>query len=229
MCRTSQQLFGAAAVAGLWITTQARAAIILGESATASSSIGVPFDRGVLRAVDDSGVSAGDSSLVTPDQFHSSVPDGNMWLSSGVGFGGADPDPTYTVDLGAVYGVTGLRVWNYNENSNNPAAFTMRGVRDTIVLISLDNSTYVPLGLFTIAQAPGNDTYAGDFVNVAAFNGGNPLPFRYFRLDIQSSWGGDSNFYGLSEIMFEGQIVPEPGSALLLSVATAGLLARRRR
>ena len=107
--------------------------------------------------------------------------------------------------------------------------FTMRGVRDTIVLISLDNPTYVPLGLFTIAQAPGSDTYAGDFVNVAAFNGGNPLPFRYFQLDIQSSWGGDSNFFGLSEIMFEGQIVPEPGSALLLSVATAGLLARRRR
>ena len=82
---------------------------------------------------------------------------------------------------------------------------------------------------FTINQAPGNDFYTGDFVNVAACNGGNPLPFRCFRLDIQSSWGGDNSFYGLSEIMFEGTIVPEPGSALLLGIATAGLLSRRRR
>ena len=225
----SWPFFGAAAVAGLCITHQSRAAIIFGETATASSSIGAPFDRGVLRGIDDSGLNPGDASLATPDQSHTSVPDTNMWLSSGAGFGGVDPDPTYTVDLGAVYGVTGLRVWNYNENSNNPAVFTMRGVRDTNILISLDNVSYVPLGLFTVAQAPGNDSYAGDFVNVAAFNGGNPLPFRYFRLDIQSSWGGDNSFYGLSEIMFEGTIVPEPGSALLLGLATVGLLSRRRR
>jgi len=229
MKRTSRQLFGAAAVTSLWVTTHAPAAIITGETATASTSIGLPFDRGVLRGIDDSGLNPGDGSLATPDQFHSSVPDGNMWLSSGVGFGGSDPDPTYTVDLGAVYNVTGLRVWNYNENSGNPGLFTMRGVQNTNVLISLDNSTYVPLGLFTIAQAPGNDSYAGDFVNVAAFNGGNPLPFRYFQLDIQSSWGGDSNFFGLSEIMFEGTIVPEPGSAALFGLAMTGLLARRRR
>jgi hypothetical protein len=39
----------------------------------------------------------------------------------------------------------------------------------------------------------------------------------------------DNSFYGLSEIAFEGTIVPEPGSALLLGIATSGLLSRRRR
>src|SRR6186713_1087895 len=108
MRRTSRELLGAATLASLWISTQARAAIIVGETATASSAIGLPFDRGVLRGIDDSGLNPGDGSLATADQFHSSVPDGSMWLSSGSGFGGVDPDPTYTVDLGAVYGVTGL-------------------------------------------------------------------------------------------------------------------------
>ncbi len=230
MRKLSGQLLGAAAVAGLWIAPQAPAAIILGGTATASSSIGAPFDRGVLHAVDGSGLSPGDGSLATPDQFHSAVPEGTMWLSAGDGFGGQDFDPTYTVDLGAAYDVSGLRVWNYNEDSLNPAAFTKRGIQDTIVLISLDNVNYAPLGLFTIAQATGNAGYAGDFVDVLALNGGSPLTFRYFQLDIQSNWGGDNNFYGLSEIMFEGNlVVPEPGSTSLAGLVITGLLARRRR
>ncbi len=227
MKRTPQLSLAAATLAGLGIAPCANAAIISGHTATASSTIGAPFDRGILRGVDDSGLSPGDGSLTTPDQSHTGVPDGSMWLSSGTAFGGADLNPTYTVDLGAVYGVTGIRIWNYNEDSGNPAAFTRRGIQSTNVLVSLDNINYLPLGLFTIAQAPGTNTYTGDFVNVLALNGGSPLTFRYFQLDIQSNWGGDNNFYGLSEIKFEA--IPEPGSTAFFGLAVSGLLARRRR
>lgn len=229
MRRTSRQLLGAAAFAGLWVTTHAPAAIIFGETSTASSSIGAPFDRGNIRAVDDSGLSAGDGSLATPDQFHSAVPDANMWLSTGDAFGGQDFDPTYTVDLNAIYNISGIRIWNYNENSGNPGAFTLRGVQLTNVLVSQNGVTFSNLGSFTIPIADGSATYAGTFFNVLALNGGNPIPFRYFQLDIQSNYGGDNHFYGLSEVMFEGQLVPEPGSAVLLGLAMTGLLARRRR
>jgi Domain of unknown function (DUF4457) len=228
MHRRSWQLLGVA-VAVVWITGRAGAAIIFGETATASSSIGAPFDRGHLRAVDDSGLSAGDGSLATPDQSHNNVPDAFMWLSSGDAFGGQDLNPTYTVDLNDTYDVSGIRIWNYNENSGNPAQFTLRGVQQTNVLISLDGSTFSNLGLFTIPIADGTNTYAGTFFNVLALNGGNPLRFRYLQFDIQSNYGGDNNFYGLSEIQFEGQLVPEPGGAVLLGLTAAGWFARRRR
>jgi hypothetical protein len=217
-----------AALLGAGLAGSAPAAIILGQTATASSAIGAPFDRGVARAVDGSGLTAGDGSLATPDVFHSNVPDGFMWLSSGTGFGGADPDPTFTVDLHGLYDVSGIRIWNYNENSGNPAAFTLRGVNQTNILISQDGTNFTGLGTFAIPVADGTTTYAGTFFDVLALNGGTPLRFQFMQFDIQSSHGGDSSFYGFSELQFEGQIVPEPGGAALLMLS-AGFLRRRRR
>lgn len=209
-----------------WTTNDVDAAIIVGETATTSSTISglIWLDRKPAYMVDNSGLSSGaDSSLVTPDQTHSSGNELEVWLSSGAGFGEVDTNPTVTIDLGAVYAVTALRVWNYNE-----AGFVSRGVQNTNFLVSTNNSTYSSLGSHTLAIAPGSNSYAGQFVDLAALNSGNPLTFRYFQFDIQSNYGDVNSFYGLSEVMFEGTLVPEPSSAILLIVSASGLLARRR-
>ena len=67
---------------------------------------------------------------------YSDVPDGNMWLNTGNGccggFSSSDPTnntdahPQITWNLGGVYDVNSMRIWNYNENSGNPAEFTLR-------------------------------------------------------------------------------------------------------
>lgn len=207
-------------------------ALITGETAAASSAIGQPFDRVPARAVDDSGLTAGDNLASTPDQTHTDVPDGFMWLSSGEGFGGTDPNPTYTVNLGGLYDLTGVRVFNYNENSGNPGLFTGRGVQTTNVLVSQDGTNFTqlnPVGSpITLPRAPGNNGYTGDFFDLVQLTGG-PVRARAIQFDILSNYGGDANFYGLSELQFDGTLVPEPTSLGLLALGGLAALRRRRR
>jgi hypothetical protein len=209
------------------LSTAARAAIITGETATASSHIALTFNRVPSNAVDDSGLSAGDDLAGTADQTHARFPPNTtMWLSTGSGFGGVDPNPTFTVDLGAVYDVTGVRVFNYNEfNEPNGPDLTGRGVQLANVLVG-ETAPTTPLGPITLAKAPGQSNYTGEFFDLVALTGG-PVRTRFFELDIQSNWGGDNSFYGLSELQFDGTLVPEPGALCL--VAVGGVLALRRR
>ena len=83
--------------------------------------------------------------------------------------------------------------------------------------------------MFTLPIADGTTTYTGTFFDVLALNAGNPLRFRYLQFDIQSNYGGDNHFYGLSEVLMEGQLVPEPGAVGLLGIGVLGCLVRRRR
>jgi hypothetical protein len=207
--------------------TAAAAAIITGETATASSQIGAPFNRVASQAVDNSGLSAGDNLAGTADQTHVRFPpNSTMWLSTGNGFGGVDPNPTFTVDLGAVYDVTGVRVFNYNEfNEPNGPDLTGRGVQLANVLVGQTAPT-TALGPITLAKAPGQASYTGQFFDLVALTGG-PVRTRFFELDIQSNWGDANTFYGLSELQFDGTLVPEPTGLTML--AAAGLLLVRRR
>lgn len=207
--------------------TAAVAAIITGETATASTQIGLPFNRFASQAVNDSGLSAGDDLASTADQTHVRFPPNTtMWLSTGSGFGGVDPNPTFTVDLGAVYDVTGVRVFNYNEfNEPNGPDLTARGVQRTNVLVG-ETAPTTSLGAITLAKATGLSNYTGQFFDLVALTGA-PVRTRFFELDIQSNWGGDNSFYGLSELQFEGTLVPEPGALGL--AAAVGVFALRRR
>ena len=206
----------------------AHAAIITGETASASSSIGQPFDRVPAHAVNDSGLSPGDDLASTPDQVHHDDPDGAMWLSTGTDFGGVDPNPSFTVDLGALYDLTGVRVFNYNE-FYEPLSLdlTARGVNRVNVLVG-ETAPTTPLGTVDIPQATGTDDYTGTFYDLVALTGG-PVRARYFMLDIESNHGGDNQFYGLSELQFDGTLVPEPTSAVVLALGGAALFTRRRR
>jgi len=151
---------------------------------TVSSDIGPTRDRVDDHIVDCSGLTAAQ---------HSSVPDGNMWLSSGIEYGGQDSDPSVTFDLGAVYTISRFHVWNYNQ-----AGYTTRGINS----VSIEYGTTASLGstvagITNFAQATGADGYTGE-----EFDMFTPFSARYIKFDINSNHGDVRLFYGLSEVRF---------------------------
>jgi len=179
---------------------------------TASSEIPPDFNRKDDFIVDGSGLTGGQ---------HTNVVEPNMWLSTGDAFGGQDLDPSVTFDLGAVYTINSFHVWNYNELTGS-TDLTGRGVNGVAVEygVTAGLGSTVP-GIASFAQADSTATYAGE-----AFNTFTPFNARFIKFDINSNHGGDNNFYGLSEVRFDGVLVPEPATFLL---ATFGLLGLRRR
>jgi hypothetical protein len=191
-----------------------RAAVISVSSVTASTEIGSPFGRKAAYIIDGSGLSGG--------QHTNAPPDGQIfWLSTGTCCGGVeDVDPSVTFDLGAVYTINSIHVWNYNE-VNLPN----RGVND----VSIEFGTSAALGstvlgITNFAIASGQPTDAGEEFNTFA-----PFDAQFIKFDINSNHGDPNIFYGLSEVQFDGVLVPEPGSLALLGLCGLGLLLRRRR
>jgi len=198
--------------------TEAAVITVAPGNVTASSEIGGTFDRLDDYIVNGNGLTGGQ---------HTSAVEPNMWLSGGNGFGGIDPDPSVTFDLGAVYTISSFHVWNYNEA---PPLLVNRGVKG----VSVEFGTTAGLGstvpgITEFAIADGLNTYAGeDFSSFTPFNA------RFIKFDIASginvgNWGDGSTFYGLSEVQFDGVLVPEPGSFALLGLGGLALVLRRRR
>lgn len=187
---------------------------IAGVSAVASSTYGWD-DRAASHVVDGSGIAADGSA--------SNSPVGTMWLSNGDGNAGgmADTDQSITFDLGSVYLVGAMTIWNYNEVN-----YTARGIASANVFVSRDNVTYSLARSISLAQAPG--TTATDFSQSVTLNGFA----RYVRFgNITNFVGDDDTYTGLSEVQFmAGQAIAiaEPGSMLLLGMGVTGLLIGRR-
>lgn len=180
---------------------------------TASSEIGGGFDRQDDYIVDGSGLSEGQ---------HGTGANGVTWLSTGTNFGGDDPDPFVIFDLGSVYTINSFHVWNYNENATGTQM--LRGVN----AVSIQYGTTAGLGstvdgITSFAIADGTSTYTGE-----DFSGFTPFNARFIKFDIDSNHGGDNNFYGLSEVQFDGVLVPEPSSALLCALGCLTLFRRRK-
>ena len=189
--------------------------IITNETGTASTELGGVFDRLAVHAVDDSGLGPGDNFASTPDQTHNALAGGFVWLTTA-----GDPNPTYTVTFDNLFSITGFRVFNYNE----AGSFTTRGVQLTNILVSLDGVNFVPLlNNVLFAQAPGTGTYTGQFFDLVLLTGGN-VTARAIQFDIQSNYGDAQNFYGLSELQFDGLLVPEPTSSTLMAIGGLGLV-----
>ena len=171
-----------------------------------------------------------------------------MWLNTGTLSSDSLPDDPHiadptdsrlahiTYDLGGLYEVSGFHVWNYNESgsSNRPARSTRDleiRVSQTSTLSGLDATG--PLNVltdpsdsdqtFTLDKALGTEAYTGEFV-AAAFEA------RYVRFDIFSNYPqADNDLVGLSEIRFEGTLVPEPGGLFLAFVVLGFVLSLRNR
>jgi hypothetical protein len=167
------------------------------ESVTASSEIGGTFDRQDDYLIDGSGLNALGE--------HTSSVETNMWLSAANGFGGIDADPKVVFDLGAIYTLDALRVWNYNEN---PPNLTNRGVKN----VTVNYGTTAALGstvagITQFAQASGANTYTGELFDLSSA----PIQARYIEFDIASginngNWGDGNTFYGLSEVQFNATL-----------------------
>lgn len=205
-------------VGALVPATSSRAAIITIDPAdvSASTQIGGGFNRQDDFIVNGSGLSGG---------AHTTAVEPNMWLSAGTAFGGDDLDPFVLFDLGGVYTISSFQVWNYNEVAPNGTNLTARGVNSVSVEYGITAAlgSTVP-GITNFAQADGLATYAGQ-----EFNGFAPFDAQFIKFDINSNHGGDNNFYGLSEVQFDGVLVPESSTAALLGCGAIGLLLRRRR
>lgn len=196
----------------LAVTVQANASVITGVTATASSELtSAPFDRAAAYAVNGAGLQPGNAFANTPDA--------TMWLTSV-----NDAASSITFNLGADYSLTGMQVWNYNENG-----LTGRGIQSAAISTSIDGVTYVPAVNITLSQAPGTTNV--DFAQVVALSGSAEF-VRFANLQSYSNDG----YIGLSQVEFSAgpllnvaSDVPEPISLGLLGIACASMIAFRRR
>jgi len=157
-------------------------ALITGVTATATSEGG---SRPAVDVVDGSGL--------TGNQ-HGTYPHGWMWLS------GNTVPQSIVFDLGAVYNVSQLHVWNYNEEGE----WSDLGAKDVSVTYGTTRSGFTLGGatgtvgsITTFARAPGLGTYTGENFSTS-FNA------RYVKFDISSNHSLTYNYIGLSEVQFTG-------------------------
>ena len=147
--------------------------------------------------------SAGMSTLpVTKDSTASTAHAFGMWLSNGT-------QATWIMfDMGEVVTLTGLRVWNYNEQRSSNRDYCRRGVKTCELryggsAMLANGDTYAnasawgtPADTLTFACGTGQDGLAGEDV---AFAG--PITTRYVLLRVLDNYGID-NYTGLSEVRF---------------------------
>ena len=128
---------------------------------------------------------------------------GYIWMSDGAI--DTDPNMAWVVfDLGDVYELSEIRIWNGNNTS--PVDETDRGVKSMYILVSTDGINYTQVGgLFNLIQASGASNYLGEVYPLSADN------VRYVKFDIRSTWrfdnGGDP-YTALSEVRFVSLNVP---------------------
>ena len=214
----------AVAVVGFTLTTPSANAEVIdilggGGGVTASSEI-TESGTGDGKLKRNPGNLVDGSGLITAE-IHDMVT-ANQWLSSSDGnanWGGLDPDLWVLFDLGAVYTVDSMKVWNFSEGDWS----TGRGVN----AVSVDYGTTVALGstvpgITNLTIAP--DAVGGGITGTTYNMGG--IVAQYIKIDITpgsgiGNHGGDNNFYGMNEVQFDGVPVDSDGDGLPDSWETA--------
>lgn len=173
------------------------------------------YGRSASNTVNGSGLIGRGSAGST----HSSGETDLVWTTRGNVFTPNDLSPQVTYDLGAIYQVSKIREWGYNDPTVNLVLGTQAriiGPNQVEIFTSTDNTAFTSAGMVNFALATGAAGYAGNEIPVT-------LPAaRYIRLAIKSNHDGavfdgtganpgtaDARaLTGLSEIRFEGTLVP---------------------
>ena len=164
--------------------TQALGAFIQPVSATATSSQS-DAGRTPNKMIDGSGW---DESFPGNGVY---VHTNNVFAAGNCMWNGA-PDAALGFDLGKIYRVSGIYLWNYNEGNG----YNRRGVRDVEISYSTDNKDFNSSGKYTFEMAPGTDNYTGQAVPFP-----KPVSARYFRWKILSNYGS-AEASGIAEVRF---------------------------
>lgn len=166
-------------------------------SATGTSQINA--ERGFVYAINGSGL----TDLGNGVFGHTATHTKNMWMTSNAGATLSESAPRfYCVDLGAVYNLGKIKIWNFNMSGQ-----AARGFKATEIYVT-DNvdaakaspadirSWGYPVWQGELSKATGADKYTGcDPILI------EPVPARYVGFVVTSSHG-DNNYQGLSEVRF---------------------------
>jgi hypothetical protein len=205
------------------------------------------LERQAVNVVNGSGLIAGTSGILgASDSTHNMIAAGYEWWSVGNSTSpaassavGETPDyaPYLIFNLGGLYNVTTLRVWNENQNDgNNVPQF---GAQDVAVYAgtSLSSLSFVGDEVFNEANTSSNELPQDIAVNIP--------DVQYVEYKILSNWDGavftdnpltstagndGRGLVALSEVRFEGDAIPEPSTYTLamLGFGFCLFVARRR-
>jgi len=189
--------------------------VIVGATSVTSTSGSFSGGFALTNAINQSGLSANYTSGVTDfNSFVSATTHDSTIQSGTIGFAGSRGLPVFTFDLGSAIALDALAIWS----TSDPGAVSSANVfadNDG----DFSNGTSASLGSFT-------PTTFGNVVLADVFTFG-PVTTQFIHLDTQSLSGGSDLFSSLGEVAF--RTVPEPSSALLLSLAGLFAAVRRRR
>jgi hypothetical protein len=198
------KLAATTAVFAFAVASAVNAAPITG--VTATTTFNQCCGSSINNIVNGSGLSS-----YTAGATHAAGAPSNAWAS--------DPDEppgSITFDLGDVFDLSGMAVWNFNANN-------LSGVQRLQIFGSTDGSIFSLMAGAPSVFAIGANS-AAELAEQFAFS----TTASHVRFDVQSNY---DLFVGLSEVMFLGDaaVVPEPATLALLGLGLAGLGFSRRK
>jgi len=145
-------------------------------------------------------------------------------------------NPVFTFDLGADTDIGAVILWQYGNNGGAGPGNEGNSTREFSLMFKTDAdgndfTTWVPEFSGTMDSIPG-DTTADNYAQIFPFAGVENV--RWVGLRIDSNYDGQPGItnggdrYGLGEVRFVDEVVPELSSALLGALGLLGLLRRRR-
>ena len=148
---------------------------------------------------------------------------GMMWLSNLVG----DAAPSVYYGFDSLVTIDTLKIWNFNDESQLDAGIQKAQVGYTTDTgLPLASRTWIDAGTIELTRGTGSGYYAGNAPIDATTLGLDGVEITGLMLEVISTY--DSEQAGLSEIHFEGEVVPEPATMGLLAVGGIAMLRSRR-
>jgi uncharacterized protein (TIGR03382 family) len=219
-----RSLLGVVTLSIFWISgaSALHAGVIRGAVGVTATVAGFP-SGGQAALINQSGLSTPYVSGVTDFATYvgSTTHASQSFSPANIWSGGANNQYSMSIDMGALFPITGLAVWNLI--SSQAAVTSIRLYTDTDG--NLNNGFGPEVGTFNINV---HNSVATNLATVLSFS---EVSTQYFVIEPLTSVIGIGSGFALAEIAFNEVVpVPEPGTAVL-GFAGLGLLAllRRRR